>query len=552
MATKRHSKPKGLELWLKYLLPEKNFFIVSFTYACAISLLSLAIPISVQALVNTVTFAVLMQPLVVVSILLLILLILSGFLNGLQDYAVEYFQRHFYVRSTMNMAKRLLCAQTGSLSDVYAGDLVNRYFDIMTVQKSGAKLMVGGFSLVLQTFVGMILLAFYHPYFLAFDIILIFLLSMVWILYGKKSIDSAIVESKAKYKVGAWLEQMANSNKFFKTNSRKEAAEKRTHDLIENYLNKRSYHFSFLFRQIIFLLGIYALMSALILGLGGFLVIEGQLTLGQLVAAEIVVAVILSSFAKAGDYLESVYDLHAGLDKVADFEGIFEEKDQGALILDMTHKNLHFDEVSLNVHGYSYSFNALFEEGKAYVINEDFDSTQRVFLELIHGDIQPDRGKVIFGQYDCQTVTPATLREHVYVVDEPTLMEGTVSENIIWGINDVSMAALNEALDEVGLTSVLSTLPKGKDTLLWPGSNSLFWGESIRLEMARVLLKKPSWVVISSLFHQLPYETQGHLLDMFKKRGIGVLVWSTGYAETPKGFDGDIQFSRMRILGGES
>ncbi|MCR9206254.1 MAG: hypothetical protein NXH75_16860, partial [Halobacteriovoraceae bacterium] len=132
MAKIKREKPKGFNLWVAYLAPEKNFFFVSFIYACMISLLSLAIPISVQALVNTVTFAVLMQPLFVVSLLLLILLIFSGFLNGLQDYAIEYFQRHFYARSSLEVSQRLLNAKESSLKSFYRGDLVNRYFDIMT------------------------------------------------------------------------------------------------------------------------------------------------------------------------------------------------------------------------------------------------------------------------------------------------------------------------------------------------------------------------------------------------------------------------------------
>ncbi|CAM9855560.1 unnamed protein product [Chrysoparadoxa australica] len=544
MTKPKKKKSQGLDLWIEFLAPEKNFFVVSFIYACGISLLSLAIPISVQALVNTVTFAVLMQPLLVVTFLLLILLIFSGFLNGLQDYAVEYFQRHFYARSSLEMSQRLLNSRASSLKGFYRGDLVNRYFDIMSVQKKGAKLMVGGFSLILQTMVGMLLLAFYHPYFLAFDLILVFLIFLVWALFGKKALDSAIVESKAKYKVASWLEQLASENKFFKNATRKKAAKAYTNSLVDNYLEKRAFHFRYLFRQIIFLLGIYAFLSALILGLGGFLVMEGQLTLGQLVAAEIVVAVILSGFAKSGDYLESMYDLHASLDKIADFTILEEEDLSGTVSFDIGNGDLSFDQVSIDVNNYSYTFHADFKGGAAYLINEDFDATQRVFLELSHGDLHPQRGKIYLGATDCQEINPCTLREHLYIVDEPTILEGSILQNIIWGLENVSDADVNEVLDLVGLSHYIETLPEGKNTQIWPGTSLLFWGESIRMEMARALLKKPTWVIISSLFLQLPRETQNHLLNVFKKRGIGVIVFSTGYGETPKGFDAEFSFQR--------
>lgn len=545
MAKIKRDKPKGINLWITYLSPEKNFFFVSFIYACMISLLSLAIPISVQALVNTVTFAVLMQPLFVVSLLLLILLIFSGFLNGLQDYAIEYFQRHFYARSSLEVSQRLLNAKESSLKSFYRGDLVNRYFDIMTVQKKGAKLMVGGFSLVLQTMVGLILLAFYHPYFLAFDLILVFLLAMVWLLYGKKALGTAVLESKAKYKVGAWLEQMASQNKFFKTATRKATAKKKTNYLVDSYLEKRTEHFKFLFRQIIFLLAIYAFLSALILGLGGFLVMQGQLTLGQLVAAEIVVAVILSGFAKAGDYLESVYDLHAALDKIADFASVDEEDLSGAKEINSTETDLVFDQVQVDAFQFSYTFHAEFKGGGSYLVNEDYDATQRVFLDLVHGDTEPKRGSIFFAGIDCQAVSPCTLREYLYLVDSPTILEGTIEENISWGLKGISEAKIYEVIDLVGLTPLIDSLAEGIETQVWPGTSLLYWGESIRLEMARVLLRKPSWVVISSLFQQIPRETQDSLLRIFKEKGIGVIVFSSGYDTKPDGFDVELSFNRI-------
>ncbi|MCF8060550.1 MAG: ABC transporter ATP-binding protein/permease [Bacteriovoracaceae bacterium] len=553
MANQKNSKPSGYELWRIMLKPEKNFYIVSFTYACAISLLSLAIPISVQVLVNTVTFAVLMQPLIIVSLLLLALLVFSGILRGLQDIAIEYFQRHFYARSTFEVAHQLLNAKESSLKGVYRGDLVNRYFDIMTVQKKGAKLMVGGFSLVLQTVVGMLLLAFYHPYFLAFDIVLIFLLTLVWILYGKQALESAIYESKAKYKVAAWLDQMANFNKMFKTKKGREAAKSQTDKYVNQYLIKRGNHFNYLFKQIIFLLAIYALLSAMILGLGGFLVMEGQLTLGQLVAAEIVVAVILSGFAKSGDYLESVYDLHAALDKIADFMTIEEEVDKGLTELTPGNRDLIFDNVSFSRSPKTYFFNASFEMGKAYLLREDADATQRIFLGLIHDDLNPERGHIFLGQYDLEGVSPYLLREEIYVVDEPGLIEGTLEENLTWGLENISESNVNEVLDCVGLTELVRTFEHGRDTLLWPTSSLLCWGEVIRLEMAKVLLKNPTWVVISSIFQQLPSELQTTLLREFKKRKIGVIVWSAGFDKTPEGFDKELFFNSESLdKGGQS
>lgn len=538
-------KPTGWSLWSSMLQPEKNFYFVSFTYACGISLLSLAIPISVQALVNTVTFAVLKQPLIVVSVLLLSLLVFSGILRGLQDLAIEYFQRHFYARNTVEISTRILKAKASSLSSVYTGDLVNRYFEIMTVQKKGAKLLVDGFTLLLQTITGMLLLAFYHPYFLVFDLILIGSLSMVWFLYGPRALETAVLESKAKYKVAAWLEQLADNNTLFNFQKGRVAAYKKTEKKINEYLEKRTKHFSYLFRQIIILLCLYAFMSAIILGLGGFLVIEGQLTLGQLVAAEIVVAIILSGFAKAGGYLESLYDLNAALDKIADFKVLDEEDETNTVTLSAGSKDIHFEQVKITYNNASYVFNQKFTAGKSYLLNEDVDATQRTFLKIIHGHLEPETGHLLYGDTDLAFVSPVSFRERIYLLESPRIIEGTFHENISWGHENISESEINEAIELVGLKEKISMLKDGKETLLYPGTPTLCWGESTRLELGRVMLQKPDWLIISSLFHLLPQSFQKEVIEMVKKKGIGLIVWSSGQSDLSSAFDEVLNFSQV-------
>lgn len=548
MAKHFESKPTGFDLWRLILKPEKNFYYITITYACGISLLSLAIPISVQVLVNTVTFAMLLQPLVVVSLLLLSLLVFSGILRGLQDYTIEIFQRHFYARFAWIISERLLNAKDTSLREVYRGDLVNRYFEIVTVQKKMAKLLVDGISLVLQTLVGMLLLAFYHPYFLAFDILLVILLSLVWILYGQRALDSAIYESKAKYKMAAWLEQVANLNKFFKSDSCKNHARKRSQKGIDNFLAKRKDHFHYLFRQIIFLLVIYAILSALILGLGGFLVMKGQLTLGQLVAAEIVVAVILSGFAKAGGYLESIYDLHAGQDKLADFLTLELEDDKDALVFDEADDaSLELEEIFYQRYNAKYSFAQKFGEKKNYLVTFDYDSTQRIFLQLIHEDIEPAKGKIKLGSYDIKTLRPGFIRDNIYVISKPGIFEGTIAENITFGLDNVHPAEVNEVVEWVELDETTSSCDAGINTLLWPKTSKVDWFDMIKIEVCRAMLRRPHWVVIASLFWQMPPEWQSRVLKKFKDLGIGVIICTNSQGRELLEFDEYISFESKKV-----
>jgi len=542
------NKATGQELWKKILWPEKNFYFVTFVYAIGTSLLSLAIPISVQTLVNTVTFAVLKQPLIIVSILLLALLIFSGVLRGLQDLTVEYFQRHFYARVTVKIADKILTSTQSSVNSIFKGDLVNRYFEIMSIQKQSTKLLVDGITLVLQTITGMFLLAFYHPYFLAFDLILTILILIMWKLYGKAAIKSSIVESKAKYKVAAWLEQLIYNRNMFFGKSSHNAAISATDDHINLYLTERGRHFSILFKQIIFSLCIYAFMSALILGLGGFLVMEGQLTLGQLVSAEIVVALILTGIAKSGGYLESFYDIYAALDKLEDFEVLQREREVDELDENTTIGNgpLIFDNIAIsNNKGESYHFHHTFESGNCYHVIIDRDCTQRTLFNLLHAHVHPKTGDIIWGDIPYEDISAMDLREQIYIVDAPRIIDGTLYQNLTWSLSRVTESQLNHAIDSTLLSEKIDHLPQGIETRIWHGSSHLSWGELVQLEFARVILQKPKWVIISSLFNQLRPELQKAILIELKGHGIGVMVLGFSpneYKHSELLFDGHVEF----------
>ncbi|MBC97644.1 MAG: hypothetical protein CME63_07840 [Halobacteriovoraceae bacterium] len=527
-------KASGKYLWKKILWPEKNFYFVTFIYAIGTSLLSLAIPISVQSLVNTVTFAVLKQPLIVVSVLLLGLLIFSGVLRALQDLTVEYFQRHFYARLTVHIADKILTSTQKSVNSVYKGDLVNRYFEIMSIQKQSTKLLIDGITLVLQTIAGMFLLAFYHPYFLAFDIVLIGLIYLMWKLYGKAGIETSIYESKAKYKAAAWLEELIYNRHMFYGRKSHQSAIKATDGHINLYLTRRFTHFNYLFKQIIFSLCIYALMSALILGLGGFLVMEGQLTLGQLVSAEIVVALILTGIAKSGGYLESFYDIYAALDKLEDFEILQSEKELPQLEEQNSIGDgpLVFDNIAIeNENKEKYHFHHSFQKGSCYHIVIDKDCTQRTFMSLLHAHNQPKTGDIIWSGIPYEDIPLMDLREEIYLVDAPRIIQGSILDNLTWSVDKVTESQLNHAVDATLLSEKINNLPEGLETQIWHGCSLFRWGELIQLEFARVLLQKPKWVVISSLFNQLRPELQKAILIELKGQNIGVMVLSFSHDE---------------------
>lgn len=518
------------------LRPELSFYVIAIIYGAAASVLSLAIPVSVQSLVNSVTFSGLLQPLFVLSFVLLILLIAYGALSGLQVYIIEMFQRRFYARMGSEITLTLLNANSKGLERRNGVELVNRYFDVMTVQKNMTILLTGASAIILQTLAGMFLLAFYHPYFLVFDALLVFLLFMVWILFGRKALEAAVGESKAKYKMARWFEEVAGANLFFKTRSRYGKTAEEADARIKGWLGNRSAHFRALFWQIAGLLAVYAVMSAAVLGLGGFLVIKGQLALGQLVAAELVATIILGGLARSGKYLEAFYDLCAAAEKISEFYKVPVDLERQTLREPSAPYDLVFSCAFARQGSGSFYFNQTFKQGKNYLINCKRHSAKAAFLELVRGVSRAKKGLVEFGGEDVNNISQLDLLEHIYCVERPVVVESSVYENLVYGNEGASASEIAEVLELVGLERLEDDLPDGLKTKLLASGYPLWSVELVKLEIARALLARPRVYIFTEVFDQLSGSVRESIIRRLRASDAAFILFSDKL-DASDGFD---------------
>ena len=299
-------------------------------YGVGIGLMSLATPVAVQALVNTIAFGALLQPLVVLTLILLVLLSFSNSLVALQFYVVEMLQRRLFVRLFGESATRLRNATPAVRDSQYLPELANRFFDVVSLQKTAASLLLETLGYLLQTLIGMILLAFYHPLLLAFDLFLIAALYLILFVMGKQGIPTAIEQSKAKYQAAAWLENIAANPLLGKSRHGADFVNAQTERIARHYLQACVSHFRILSRQNIGALLLHALANTLLLGMGGWMVIERQLSLGQLIAAELVVNAMVYGLTRLGKTLDNFYELVASIDKIGYILDLPQETTQGA------------------------------------------------------------------------------------------------------------------------------------------------------------------------------------------------------------------------------
>jgi putative ABC transport system ATP-binding protein len=186
-------------MFYRLLAPEQRFYKLVLIYSIAISLLTLAIPISVQALIDTIANIGLVRAVVMISLILFALMMVSGVLYALRAYILELFNRHIFIRLSSEMAMRAVTARESGMDERKRLALFNRFFDIMTLKKNVPDILTNGFSLVLQSFIGFIVVSLYHLYFFQFAVILILLIWLVWKIWGWRAISSGFHLSEAKY-----------------------------------------------------------------------------------------------------------------------------------------------------------------------------------------------------------------------------------------------------------------------------------------------------------------------------------------------------------------
>ncbi len=302
----------------KILFTEISFFWMSAIYGLAISFLSLAVPLSVQFLINSVSFTALMRPTFVLGSVLLILLIFWVALNALQFFVTEIFQSRFFARITSEVTILLLKSKQQNSEK---REIVNRFFETITIQKTIPKFLTKTFSTILQGTVGLIVVSFYHPVFFLFSLAIVISLWLIWSRFYKQAVASSLSKSQAKYDIVRCFEEIEESNNFTNFD-----VEQKINSLTGDYLKDRKSRFRSLFSQVILLLALYAISNVLLLVIGGWLVLKGQLTIGQLVAAELILSALLYNFSQLGRDLENFYDLTASCQKLSKFYNFSIEK----------------------------------------------------------------------------------------------------------------------------------------------------------------------------------------------------------------------------------
>jgi ABC-type bacteriocin/lantibiotic exporter with double-glycine peptidase domain len=477
-------------------LDKKDVYQIFF-YAIFAGLISLSLPLGIQAIINFIQSGRVSASWIILIVLVVFGVALIGILSLMQLRITENLQQKIFVRSSFEFAARLPKIKSEQLYNTYPPELANRFFDTMTIQKGTSKLLIDFSAALLQIVFGILLLSLYHPYFIIFGILLLFLLYFIFKFSYRSGLETSLKESKFKYKVAGWLQEVARNNFSFKNELNYDFALEKNNQIVSDYLNYREKHFDVIKRQFSQLIIFKIIITASLLSIGGFLVLSQQMNIGQFVAAEIIILLVINSVEKIIIGLETFYDVLTSVEKIGQVTDLELEEDT------ITKNDTCYTNIVLETENIKFKFpdskkevlNAIslkIEQGEKIVLDGENGSGKTTLIRLLSGLLQPTSGSFYINDDTFRKINLKQYRSQIgSIIHGETPFEGTILENITFKDTSIPFEDIKWAIDGVQLSSFIKSLPKGLDSRIFPEGKQLSSSNAQKILLARSIIHKP-------------------------------------------------------------
>lgn len=492
---------------LQVLKLEKKEITAIYFYAILNGIVQLSLPLGIQSIISFVLGGSISTSLVILIILVVLGVLFNGFLSVNQMRLNEKVQQKLFVRYSFEYANRIPKLDLQSVDSYYLPELVNRFFDTISLQKSISKLLLEIPTASIQILFGTILLSFYHPVFIVFSLVLISLVSVILYFTSPRGLSTSIEESNYKYKVAGWLEELARVVRSFKFSKGTLLNLKKTDELVGGYLNARTAHFKVLLFQYWTLIGFKMLITAAMLIVGSVLLINQQLNLGQFIASEIVILLVLNSVEKLIVNLDKVYDVLTSVEKLS--KVIDQPVDAEGKMQLMDRK----EGVSVQVQGLSFkydkrpvlrdiSFNI--EPGQKVAVIGDDGSGKSTLLRVLSGAYKNYEGGILLDNVPLKNYHSDSVRKNTGILlSQQDIFNGTILENITMGNQEISPNSIMLLSEKVGLKNFLEEQHEGFETVLDPVGKRLSRNIIQKILLLRALVNDPRLLLLEEPWSNL-------------------------------------------------
>jgi ABC-type bacteriocin/lantibiotic exporter with double-glycine peptidase domain len=518
MASNTKNTPVAKLVVLLGSLRKEIWYIV--IYASIAGIISLSLPLGIQSMIGFVSSGQVSTSVIVLITFILIGILVTGGLTVMQLFLVEHIQQKLYARIAFEFAHRVPKMRLESLWGTNPPELMNRFFDVISLQKGIAKMLIDFSAALLQIIFGLLLLSFYHPYFIFFSIFLVAVLILVIWLTGPQGLKSSLYESKYKYKTANWLQQMAYSIRSFKLMGNSGLGLNKTDYFVSEYLQARKSHFKVLITQYLSFVGFKTFITGGLLVLGCILLINQEINIGQFVASEIIIILMMAAVEKLLVKLDVVYDVLTSLEKLDQVRHVPLEEEKNISLENLSAgQNISVQIKNLSYHheGSQYydlhNINLQVAGGSKVGISGSDTSGKTALIQIMLGLLQNYEGVVAINNISMHDINRKDLQNYTANNSEETLFDSTLLENIQMGRSDISVHDVLWALDVAGLTEYVQRLPNGLETNLAAGG--IWLPESIvqQLILARIIAEKPRLLILNNLLDKADRKLRRQVLS---------------------------------------
>ena len=489
-----------------------------YAYAIFIGLVNLTLPLGIQAIVNYLQTGAITSGWMVLVSFVLIGIAVTGILRVLQLRVVENIQQDLFARSGFEFAYRIPKIKFLELDKIHAPELVNRFFDTLTIQKGLPKVLIDFSLAAFQIVFGLVLLAIYSPYFIIMGFALVFILWLIIRITGPKGLTTSLEESKYKYQLAHWLEEVARANRAFKVNTDSKIHLTKTDDIIVNYVIARESHFQVLINQFRYFIAFRVLLAASLLLLGGYLVFNERMNIGQFVAAEIIIILIINSVEKIITLLDTIYDVLTALEKIGYVTDLQLDSHGG------TAQITAIGGIGIKADGIAFQFpddqqpvfeNLSFDIPKSskVLLKGASGSGKTVLLRVLAGIHKADDGVLYFNGLPFDNYERKQLHTNIGVAF-PTnqLFEGTFRENIAMG-RAISDRSISEVMDLLELSKYFVHRPQRLNGIVDSGGRTLPRSMIQKLSIARIIINQPKLLIMENPLQFVDNEEKKRIVD---------------------------------------
>lgn len=487
-------------------------------YAAFAGLVNLSLPLGIQAIINFIQSGQLSVSWIVLVIVVTLGVGFSGALNIMQLRIVENLQQRIFVRSSFEFAYRMPLIKFKEMYSKYAPEKANRFFDTLMVQKGTAKLLLDFSTAFLQVGFGIILLVLYHSFFMIIGLLFIAILYIIFKYSYADGLETSLKESKYKYKVAAWLQEIARNRESFRKKKEFEYALDRNDKYVNDYVTYREQHFEVMKKQYIQLIVFKVVVTAALLSIGGFLVINDQMNIGQFVASEIIIVLLINSVEKIIFGLESFYDVLTSVEKIGQVTDM-----ETACIPNTSDKKENGVTIETESIGFNYpdsdkrslkNINLKISQGEKILVTGSNGAGKSTLLRLLSGLLEPETGAMyVTDNYMNRLDEDSYRAQSGSLLQGETLFDGTIRDNILFGNSAIDNEDLKWALDNVGLTPFVKTFPNGLETHIRPGGNELSASDIQKILLARSIVNRPNILFLEEPTDKMDEATSEQIIN---------------------------------------